>query len=332
MGTIGPTLARAWADEWVFGPSVVDDAVFEVPLQKNAAHAKRRSAFVCVSVSSTTMGVVAYSVFWCGLTVCGCVGQSRVLVRSRGAMGSSDTGFDYSVLNLGDTAESPRFALFTAPGMSSMRCNRSWVVGIRMERERDALFVRKLLCSPNKRGECLLCGFNRPGTIPDNSGISGRIRKVKFSPLSDGVAMVLNYDSLVSFVDLEASFTTNTLVTTINIVCGEIHPRGVMWLSSGTPLKPVGKNHAFVSEEFEPTQFQVYHTDNLTAPSLCVPCTWVHITSSSSLILSTQGSYTPYQHSTSTLQFTLHDGISGLKVGDFNILLPPDVMFDKNLR
>ncbi|KAH3763142.1 hypothetical protein Pelo_4997 [Pelomyxa schiedti] len=177
---------------------------------------------------------------------------------------------------------------------------------------------------------------------------SMELMEMQFSPVCDDVAIACRFNAalresigIVEFIDLESSFIGENLVVNSRVECGSFLPRGILWMPDGSTstlhsgsssevvmresttgnvvtvspeskdVEPIGARHLFV---LIGTSFQVYSTNNLGTPSVCVPCTWASAHGQSGLI-----AYTSDEcgKKTSELHFRVHDGATDFCVGDF---------------
>ncbi|KAH3758077.1 hypothetical protein Pelo_10207 [Pelomyxa schiedti] len=336
-------LVRMWAEEWVL--STCQDAVFRLPI---------RDTFLRVVVSPT-MGVLSHSWFTHATTsVCGGLGRDSLLVRTHT---THKWATEYSVMDLGVPASRRRGAragesFLGNPRLmfsrAQLRCNRKWIVGL-ME-SCDVLCMWKVVGGGPVEPERSIHGIEASNYL-------------QFSPQCLDVVMIISAHGkhCVIFVDLEATFNVKELVVTSKVPFYGNSPGGFLWMPDGslcalqycTPsvhlldangktikvfppnsqAVPFDRTHVFVCSFSYPTEFQVYRTgNNLTEPSLCMPCTWACLSrgNQTSLIASTSHQYVKGGNM-HEMQFTVHDGVTGCHVGDFSVTVTPPFFFDSSV-
>ncbi|KAH3722731.1 hypothetical protein Pelo_18562 [Pelomyxa schiedti] len=304
-----------------------------------------------VSVSPT-LGVVTHrwytcTMIDCGPAVVGCLGGDMVLHSW------SDPGSDayygglrkYDAVDLRCMPEPPQVTpapppsdegssccFLTAASDMSVICNRKWVVD----------------------------GHPLPSSTPTLSFfIFERYssEKILFAPWCGDIVMLKSAHD-ITLVDLEESFRREELVLTLRTSSPSQFDNllGLLWGPDGSMFTlhttdalascaavdcATGESHLFspnvsLVEVFgrdhtftvvHPGAFQVHHTgNNLTVPSLNVPCTWAQ--HKSGLILST----TQKSRGNGKVHLSLHDGFTGTHIGDFNVPLPPNFLFHLRIK
>ncbi|KAH3731846.1 hypothetical protein Pelo_17324 [Pelomyxa schiedti] len=330
-----PVLVRQWAEDWVLPP--LWDAVFRLPLEGSTGGSWEQHKMVCVSVSMT-MGLVGLTEFTShsesGARVCGCIGDDRVLVSNANVWWPTAHDREYFIRDTKQPVwyaqhSSPEASLRAWESVSFPQCNRRWIVGFRYSDgcgAESALHIHKVSCGvPVGPDVVVKC--------------SGQLPIVNELTLIGDTAMIRGWNSspcrVVSFVDLQATFCNRKeLVLTM-----EIEGDDLAWmLDGGTAVQktgrcvfppdetviPVSRNHLFSrsSALSQVSMFRVYHTGDLVNPSLCVPCTWAYPDRQTGIIISTSHHNNHGGESVATMseiEFSLHDGVSGMHIGVFRV-------------
>ncbi|KAH3756508.1 hypothetical protein Pelo_11699 [Pelomyxa schiedti] len=322
-------IVRAWAEDWVLRPS--REAVFRLPISDPEGTGRQQYLFVSVSL---TLGVVENYWMTCGTDtmVCGCLGHKRVLCAHH-TDDARGTRFYYSdvrdmaveSLDAKNPKDPAKTRLYIGGSLDSrvftLRCNRRWIVRCALGNE--------------------ICVWKVPSESPTyfrDVSFGVEAARAEFSPICDDVVIMCTTSEstgfgCIIFADLDASCGTQHLVVTSKVMCGCCLPEGYMWLTGGSlcTLDNFHPSMAYCLVDCatqkilafpKRCQFHVYHTgNNLTAPSLSVPCTWARPSTQSGLIASTTQRPVADINATEIL-ITVHDGPTGFRVGKFAAPLP----------
>ncbi|KAH3758774.1 hypothetical protein Pelo_9415 [Pelomyxa schiedti] len=332
-------LVAAWARGWVLWPTT--NAVFELPGARRFLH---------VGVSSATLGLVASR--WletdAWAEVRGCVGDRGGVLGRRwenDGIGYPGYGKHHSVADGGGSE------IFDLPMTGNSPClnmcsNRKWIVGVYGWLDVCVWKVVGSGCDGVVKvsEEHHLSGIDAAVVRLQFSPLSEDCVMAFTSAKFTATGWIPASRERVYFIDLEASFKGGNAVIKSTVEHSN-RAIGMVWmpdgstcilhedLSSGFLLRetttgntihtfqqhstviPVGAHHILVvPRNPECSEFQVYSTSKLTAPLLCVPCTWACTSFQSvqsGLIAST------LDKKSTNIQFTVHDCVTGFCVGSF---------------
>ncbi|KAH3760621.1 hypothetical protein Pelo_7552 [Pelomyxa schiedti] len=234
-------------------------------------------------------------------------------------------------------------------------CNRRWFVA--WTATDGLLHVTKFVGDGGGGG--VRTTVQQPGPLCF-AGFEERVSRLQLLlwPRSHDLVVVINAPlsiggpSFVTLVDLDESFRKQDLVITKKFDCGGTKTAGVMWMPDGSlgilrdailnielvdvttqkvyeyphllKITPIGDcQHAFARPMHDSPQFAVYHTGNFSSPTLCVPCTRALPCKESGLIVSTI-----HNKFEKGMCWTLHDGITGFRVGDIAVKWDPRFTMD----
>ncbi|KAH3714517.1 hypothetical protein Pelo_18973 [Pelomyxa schiedti] len=254
-------------------------------------------------------------------TVCGCVGNDRVLCSSLcldeswrgycrvlnvsmeedGGAGKERNPFDRSVWSA---------QLMMCGHSPSVVCNRKWIVVL--VPGSTELHIWKVV------------GDGTPG----DQQVSVYELGFEAEKLESGVSTPFGQDFVMVFplaggsitvVDLDSSFKAGSLV--INSVLPQ-KARNALKEETNQVI-PISENHVFSAPWFTGStrlQFSVYHTGSPLPPVLSLPATWASpgCYPKSGLLFSTTQNL-KCSKLPPCVVFSLHDGITGLHFGNFNV-------------
>ncbi|KAH3723228.1 hypothetical protein Pelo_18067 [Pelomyxa schiedti] len=346
-----PALVRQWAEDWVLSP--LWDAVFRLPIDGTTSASQQHFLFVSVSL---TLGVLSHSCFTCGINcgVCGCIGDNKVLmyVPKRRYDRDGPAAGDHVIR---DTAAAPwNQQSVSVPEVSLAQweqvrftaCNRKWIVGCQIKG--SVLYIHRVVRgSPVGDDVILKCRDFSWGFEP------------QFTPLGGDVVMLRGLGETMNaprvFVDLWESFNKKELVVTSKILYRTNWPlvaTGVTWLPDGSACILQSYHTAIADGEKNDTAFYlVDQGSNATVwefPEKDVtvlgknhllhsPSLWWSADSfkvlHTGLILSTthrieyEEEATGALCTTTEIEFSLHDGVTGFHIGVFTHPLQNNLKF-----
>ncbi|KAH3731845.1 hypothetical protein Pelo_17323 [Pelomyxa schiedti] len=321
-----PALFRQWAEDWVLPP--LWDAVFRLPLEGSTGESWNQHKMVCVSVS-ITMGLVRISVFTShselGVRVCGCIGDDRVLVSSTNVSWSRGRNREKKYIIVDTTQAVLEERRYTAEASLSdwasvgfPQCNRRWIVGCRDVGAGWFLHIHRVSCGVPVGADVVVNGGQLP--VVDELTLIGDTAVIRGCNSS--------HCRVLAFIDLPATFSNKKELVITRKAVGA----GVAWMPDGSIwwvfpqdqlVKPISKHHLFSrpSTWSGATRFQVFHTGDLAHPSLCVPCSWACPERQTGIIISTShnNNHGGKRMSDIEIEFSLHDGVSGMHIGVFRV-------------
>ncbi|KAH3744474.1 hypothetical protein Pelo_14143 [Pelomyxa schiedti] len=269
----------------------LDDAVFRLPIPNH---------FLYVSVS-LTLGLLRHSQFFVTDTVCGCVGFSRILLQNK-----RSGAYLCPIPGVSDDLAPKRVQLWD----TAVCCNRKWVVSEDSE---------QVLVVPDGGGTEMVF---KPELI-------GSVGAHYFSPFNDDVLMLFSSIGTATFWDLKASSEQGHLVVASEIQCRD-YPQGMVWIPGGPvciihwdysapshlvvdlttskevakfpsnyPVVPIGTSHIFARLRFLSLARGHRHQSTPTSPT--------------------------------EITFSVHDGPTGLHVGDFTVPHTTDLIVNEEI-